>query len=557
MQVGSGAILEPTASTPGQVIANYEYNCSTAGLATTTGGGALGCSASVTGITIDGVTPTTMGYVDPTSSIQTQLNGKQASGSYLTAVTVDAPLSGSGTSGSHLSMHVADASDNGYLSSADWSTFNGKQAALTNPVTGPASPTAGYLTKWGPSGDAIVDGVKLGTMTDTDWCTFTTANGLQCTSAAPGGSGLSGMTSGQVAIAGSATTITSSKALAGSGAAIVTGPASSTTNDVAGFTGASGQIQDLGFLYTAYPAADIAAGALANGMTATTQTLGDNTTKLATDAFVIANAGSGCGNALTMNNGGSGAASGSTFNCGAAVTLSYNTIGASPALGNNVGETVGWTLATNTVYRFTGSGASNATTPVSISAGFITSIQNAGTAAVTVVTGGPTLHCEPSSCVVQIGGSALVTTDANGTDFDEIASNANGSAFGSLANSSTINNSNWSGTVLGSRQRRHWHSQHRDSDARFQQSELGFTWHRYCQEHDYDRRNLRCGSGRCVGLWSGSCSSSTYLRGDGACATPGGSGTVTSVATPGPITGGTITGSGTIACATCVTSPHR
>ena len=254
-------------------------------------------------------------------------------------------------------MHVADASDNGYLSSTDWSTFNSKQAALTNPVTGPASPTAGYLTKWGPSGDAIVDGVKLGTMTDTDWCTFTTANGLQCTSAAPGGSGLSGMTSGQVAIAGSATTITSSKALAGSGAAIVTGPASSTTNDVAGFTGASGQIQDLGFLYTAYPAADIAAGALANGMTATTQTLGDNTTKLATDAFVIANAGSGCGNALTMNNGGSGAASGSTFNCGAAVTLSYNTIGASPALGNNVGETVGWTLATNTVYRFTGSGA--------------------------------------------------------------------------------------------------------------------------------------------------------------------------------------------------------
>jgi len=28
-------------------------------------------------------------------------------------------------------MHVADASDNGYLASADWSTFNGKQAALS------------------------------------------------------------------------------------------------------------------------------------------------------------------------------------------------------------------------------------------------------------------------------------------------------------------------------------------------------------------------------------------------------------------------------------------
>ncbi len=39
---------------------------------------------TLTNKTLDGVTPTTMGYVDPTSSIQTQLNGKQASGSYAT-----------------------------------------------------------------------------------------------------------------------------------------------------------------------------------------------------------------------------------------------------------------------------------------------------------------------------------------------------------------------------------------------------------------------------------------------------------------------------------------
>ena len=44
---------------------------------------------------------------------------------------------------------------------------------------------------------------------------------------------------------------------------------------------------------TGLPAASVVAGALANGMTATTQTTGDNTTKVATDAFVIANAGSG------------------------------------------------------------------------------------------------------------------------------------------------------------------------------------------------------------------------------------------------------------------------
>ena len=44
---------------------------------------------------------------------------------------------------------------------------------------------------------------------------------------------------------------------------------------------------------TGLPAASVLAGALANGMTGTTQTVGDNTTKLATDAFVIANAGGG------------------------------------------------------------------------------------------------------------------------------------------------------------------------------------------------------------------------------------------------------------------------
>lgn len=54
-----------------------------------------------------------------------------------------------------------------------------------------------------------------------------------------------------------------------------------------------------------------------------------------------------------------------------------------------------------------------------------------------------------------------------------------------------------------------------------------------------------------LGLWSGTCNSSTYLRGDGSCQAPPGSGTVTSVALTAPswltVGGSPITGAGTLA----------
>lgn len=59
-------------------------------------------------------------------------------------------------------------------------------------------------------------------------------------------------------------------------------------NEVAISGGVGQQLFGTGFAYTAYPAADIAAGALANGMTATTQSPGDSSVDLANDAFVAA-----------------------------------------------------------------------------------------------------------------------------------------------------------------------------------------------------------------------------------------------------------------------------
>jgi len=63
------------------------------------------------------------------------------------------------------------------------------QTALTYPVTGIAAPTAGYLTKWGASGNTLADGPKIGTFTDAKWCSYSTAGGLACTETAPAGSG--------------------------------------------------------------------------------------------------------------------------------------------------------------------------------------------------------------------------------------------------------------------------------------------------------------------------------------------------------------------------------
>jgi hypothetical protein len=64
----------------------------------------------------------------------------------VTSVTASSPLFSSGGATPNITIQQASGSQNGFLSSTDWTTFNNKQNALTNPVTGTG--TTNYLPKF-------------------------------------------------------------------------------------------------------------------------------------------------------------------------------------------------------------------------------------------------------------------------------------------------------------------------------------------------------------------------------------------------------------------------
>jgi len=91
-------------------------------------------------------TTSTNGYL--TSTDWNTFNGKQAAGTYVTSVTGTAPVVSSGGTTPAISMAAATTSVNGYLTSTDWNTFNGKQAAGSYVTVGGAlgTPSSGTLT---------------------------------------------------------------------------------------------------------------------------------------------------------------------------------------------------------------------------------------------------------------------------------------------------------------------------------------------------------------------------------------------------------------------------
>lgn len=140
-------------------------------------------------ITITQANTSTNGYLSSTD--WNTFNGKQAALTIgnLTDVGTDGITVGNGTgsvigTGTTISQHVADATHNGYLASADWSTFNSKQSALTlGNLTGAGTDGitvtngTGAVVGTGTSfSQHVADATHNGYLSSADWSTF---NGKQ------------------------------------------------------------------------------------------------------------------------------------------------------------------------------------------------------------------------------------------------------------------------------------------------------------------------------------------------------------------------------------------
>lgn len=210
---GSGDVNGPASSVDSQIVLFNGITGKAIKAATLSGrplltSGVLSVSAINLATEVTGTLPAAnVQYLTTvTSDVQTQLNGKQASGSYVTTartLSTSAPLSGGGdlSADRSLSITQADGSTDGYLSSTDWNTFNNKQPAGSYPTTARTISTTAPLAGGGdlsadrtlsiPAATTIADGY----LTSTDWNTFNgkVATGRTISTTAPlsGGGDLS------------------------------------------------------------------------------------------------------------------------------------------------------------------------------------------------------------------------------------------------------------------------------------------------------------------------------------------------------------------------------
>jgi hypothetical protein len=139
--------------------ANRTYNVGTVTSITATAGTGISISGSpITSsgtLTITNTAPDQVVSLTASTGISisgtypnfTITNTSPSSGGTVTSVTASSPLFSSGGNTPNITIQQASGSQSGFLSSTDWTTFNGKQNALTNPVTGTgASGQVAYFT---------------------------------------------------------------------------------------------------------------------------------------------------------------------------------------------------------------------------------------------------------------------------------------------------------------------------------------------------------------------------------------------------------------------------
>ena len=120
-------------------------------------------------ISMPAATSSVNGYL--TSADWTTFNGKHPAGTYVTSVAATSPVTSSGGTTPTIAMPAATASVSGYLTSTDWNTFNNKGSGTVTSVTG----TAPVVSSGGATpaiSMAAATGSVNGYLTSTDWTTF-------------------------------------------------------------------------------------------------------------------------------------------------------------------------------------------------------------------------------------------------------------------------------------------------------------------------------------------------------------------------------------------------